>query len=103
MSAVTESSALKALRDYMRGQRSGDVVVLDTHAEHLLDEYMEDYIYFTLILDDPAPGLEVWPVLDVRALHRRAYKEARRLEITPRVSVHAGSLGVYGQFVGGDR
>jgi hypothetical protein len=101
--AMTETRELNALRDYLRGQRSGDVEVLDTHVEQLLDEYMEDYIQLTLIVNDPAPGLQVWPPEDTRELRTRAYEEARRLQIPLRVIARIGSLRSYGQFVRGDR
>lgn len=104
MAVVTkEDEALQALQERMRGARSGEVEVLDVRLEYRLDEASEEYVRVTLILSDPAPGRETWPLQSVKELYRRAYAEVGRLEITSYLAVTVETRDDYEDVRGGDR
>jgi hypothetical protein len=88
MAVVTrEDEALEALQERMRGARSGEVEVLDVRLDHDLDEEMDEYVRITLVLSDPPPGRETWPLVSVQDLTRRTYVAADGLEIKSRLVV----------------
>jgi hypothetical protein len=88
MAVVTrEDEALTTLQERIRGARSGEVEVLDVRVEHDLDEEMDEYVRITLVLTDPAPGRETWPLESVKDLTRRTYAMADEFEVMSRLVV----------------
>lgn len=87
MAVMTEERAIEMLKERLRGQRSGEVEVTDVRTEFLLDSYAEEYLAVTLVLTDPPPRRETWPLESVRDLRRRARDIAGTLPIATRVGV----------------
>jgi hypothetical protein len=91
MAVVTkEDEALEALRERMRGARSGEVEVLDVRTER--DWYpqlpdIDEFVRVTLKLSDPGLGRPTWPGNSVDELIRRSYLTADELEIESDVVV----------------
>lgn len=102
MAVMTEEEAVEKLKKRLRGQRSGEVEVTDVRAEYLFDFdwRAEEYLAVTLVLTDPPPGRETWPLDSVRDLRRRARDIAGTLPIATRVGVDVRARPDYDESVG---
>lgn len=100
MTAATSTTPTKlaALCDLLRGQVVDGVRIHDARAELVPGATGETIVRLTLLLDDPAPGTDTWPLDTLRAMESRAWDEAAALAIPEWVYVKHTPLSDAGAF-----
>lgn len=95
---TTTTAKLAALCDALRGQVLADIRVHDARAELVPGATGETIVRLTLLLDDPAPDNDTWPLDALRKMETRAWDEAARLDIPEWVYVKHTPLSDAGAF-----
>lgn len=96
---TTTATKLAALCDVLRGQVVADIRIHDARAELVPGATGETIVRLTLLLDDPAPGNDTWPLDALREMESRAWDEATGLGIPEWIYVkHAPLSDAAGSF-----
>lgn len=96
---TTTAAKLAALCDALRGQVVTGVRIHDARAELVPGATGETIVRLTLLLDDPAPGNDTWPLDALRDMETRAWDGAAALAIPEWIYVkHAPLSDAAGSF-----
>lgn len=89
---TTTPAKLAALCDALRGQVIDGIRIHDARAELVPGATGETIVRLTLLLDDPVPGHDTWPLDALRDMETRAWDKAAALAIPEWVYVKHASL-----------
>lgn len=95
---TTTPAKLAALCDALRGEVVAGIRIHDARAELVPGATGETIVRLTLLLDNPAPGHDTWPLDALRDIETRAWDDAATLAIPEWVYVKHAPLSDPGSF-----